>query len=82
MKTYVTFGREQVHTIGGKVFDKDCVAVIEAESVREGKDKVLHYFGGKFFGIYSEKTWKYPELSYFSRGYIHMDEEGDYNGTE
>jgi len=29
MKTFVTFGEDHVHQIGGEVFDKDCVAVVD-----------------------------------------------------
>ena len=36
--TYVTFGQTHVHSVNGKIFDKDCVAVIKANSKSEGRD--------------------------------------------
>lgn len=35
-KTYVTFGQDHSHHIYGKLFDKDCVAVIECLDAENG----------------------------------------------
>lgn len=39
MKTYVTFGQSHAHRIGNKILDKDCVAVLESETHKEGETK-------------------------------------------
>lgn len=74
MKTYVTFGQTHVHSINGKTFDKDSIAVIEAKDSDEGRSKTWEYFGSKFFTTYSELQWKEDEqLSWFPRGYINVN---------
>ncbi len=60
MRTYVTFGQTHAHSVNGKTFDKDCVAVIKTEKAWEGRDK--------------EEYWKENEqLKYFPRGYINVN---------
>ena len=73
MKTYVTFGQVHVHSVNGKTFDKDCVAVIECESQKEGRDKAVNYFNNVFFTTYFEDDWDEKALSYFPRGYINVE---------
>lgn len=48
MKTYVTFGQSHRHIINGKVFNKDCVAVVNGD-----RKKVFETFGTKFCWEYS-----------------------------
>lgn len=67
MKTYVTFGQEHIHRINGKIFDKDCVAVVNGD-----RDKVFELFGAKFSFEYPEERWKEDKMKYFPRGYIEV----------
>lgn len=68
MKTYVTFGQNHVHRIGLKVFDKDCVAVVNGD-----RKRVFEIFGSKFSFEYSEREWKPEVMKYFPRGYIEVE---------
>lgn len=72
VKTYVTFGQVHVHRVNGKTFDKDCVAVIEAENATKGREKAFEYFGLKFFTTYIESEWKKEDMEFFPRGYIYL----------
>ena len=67
MKTYVTFGRIHTHSINGKVFDKDCVAVVEGD-----RNTVFELFGQQFCFEYPEAGESRPDMKYFSRGYIEV----------
>lgn len=74
MKTYVTFGQTHVHSVNGKTFDKDCVAVIESSSPQEGRAKAFELFGPKFCFEYPEEHWdEESQLKYFPRGYIEVE---------
>ena len=68
-KVYVTFGNH-MHTVNGKTFDKDCVAVIECRDWSQGRYKALQTFGSKFCFCYFEDEFKKEFLKYFSRGLI------------
>ena len=67
MTTYVTFGQVHIHSINGRTFDKDCIAVIPAESQEEGRELVFEYFGDKFCFEYFNQM---PNMKYFPRGLI------------
>ena len=67
MKRYVTFGQDHRHEIDGKIFDKDCVAVVTGT-----RDDVFRIFGSKFSLEYPEDYWDEGKLSYFPRGYIEV----------
>ena len=71
MKTYVTFGQEHLHRIGGKIFDRDCVAVVEGD-----RERVFELFGPKFCFEYQENTWDEGKMKYFPRGYIEVEGPG------
>lgn len=73
MKTYVTFGQIHTHTVNGKTFDKDSVAVIEAEDNSAGRDKAFELFDDKFFTTYTEDQWDESKLRFFPRGYIEVE---------
>ncbi len=73
MKTYVTFGQEHAHSINGKTFDKDCVAVIEADGPADGRRKAFEYFGPKFSFEYFEDEWDESKMAYYPRGYIPVE---------
>jgi hypothetical protein len=69
MKTFVTFGYDHWHEINGKVFDKDCVAIVNGD-----RDKVFEIFGDQFCFEYEEQYWIDDDMRYFPRGYIEVTE--------
>lgn len=71
-KTYVTFGQDHTHSIGGQTFDKDCVAVITTEKQEEGRDKAFELFGPKWCFEYPEHHWEEAQLVHFPRGYLEV----------
>lgn len=73
MKHYVTFGQIHVHSVNGKTFDKDCVAVIKAETFEDGRQKAFEYFGPKFATSYQDNQWDNKDMKYFPRGYIEVE---------
>ena len=73
-KTYVTFGQRHKHTIDGKIFDKDCVAVINSDSPEQGRELVFAYFGTKFSMEYPEEQFDFSSLGkYYPRGLIEVN---------
>ncbi len=68
MKLYVTFGQVHVHSVNGKTFDKDCIAVIDCKDEADGRDKAFDFFDGKFCFAYPEDRWKQDNLEYYPRG--------------
>lgn len=72
-KTYVTFGQSHVHSVGGRTFDKDCVAVINSESPKRGRELAFEFFNGEFCFEYPEQYWDESKLEYFPRGYIEVN---------
>jgi hypothetical protein len=73
MKTYVTFGKAHRHEVNGKVFDRNCVAVIHSESSEAGRAKAFELFDDKFCFEYSEDRWDKSKMGYFPRGYIEVE---------
>ena len=71
MKTYVTFGYDHTHSINGKTFDKDCVAVINSQNAATGRAKAFELFGSKFCFEYPEDYW-HGKMEYFPRGYLEV----------
>ena len=75
MKYYITFGQAHTHKVNGKVFDYNCVAVIDCKNAEEGDKIVVEVFGRKFcYG----STIK-PTVSYFPHGLISLETEGAEN---
>ena len=72
MKTYVTFGQIHTHSVNGITFDKDCVAVIEADTASAGRDKAFSLFGRKFCTTYTDATYVESIMKHFPRGYIEV----------
>ena len=72
MNIYVTFGQIHVHSINGKTFDKDCIAMFQAKNIQEGCKQAFEYFGNKFFSVYPSKKITSKFLSYFPRGIIEL----------
>ncbi len=70
MTTYGTFGHGHAHSVNGKTFDKDCVAVIESNSQEEGREKAFKIFNTTFFVEYYNKL---PNMSFCPRGLIRVD---------
>lgn len=79
MKTYVTFGQVHAHSVNGETFDKDCVAVIEADSPAEGRALAFEYFGPKFCFSYPEEHFDHGSMHYFPRGFIPVNFEPSAN---
>ena len=68
MKRYVTFGQAHVHSINGKTFDKDCVAVLEGT-----RDDVFNTFGQQFCWEYDETEFDFDSLNeFYPRGLINV----------
>lgn len=64
-ETYFTFGQKHVHSVNGKTFDKDCVALIRSIN-EDPRDIAVRIFG-------LEWCWqhdKVPDMSYYPRGII------------
>jgi len=72
MKIYVTFGQVHVHSVNGKTFDKDCVAIFEAKDYSDGRKKAFEYFGSKFFTTYLAKDVSPDFMNFFPRGIIEV----------
>ncbi len=70
MKTYFTFGQVHRHEIDGTVFDKDCVAMIEAEDYEAARHIAYELFGAKWCFAYPESELDHINLSYYPRGII------------
>jgi hypothetical protein len=70
LKYFITFGQGHKHTIQDKTFDKDCIAVFEADDYNQARDKASQLFQDVWCFIYDENTWKESNLEYFPRGYL------------
>ena len=71
-KTYVTFGTAHLHAIGNKIFNGDCVAVIECENKTEGRNKALEIFGRQFSFAMFEDEFSQDYLIHYPRGLIEV----------
>ena len=65
-KTYVTFSQSHTHRVNGKLFDCDCVAVVDGD-----RDRVFELFGPKFCFEYSDLSS--IDMRYFPRGLINVE---------
>lgn len=72
-KTYVTFGQGHIHRVNGRIFDKDCVAAIEADNAVDGREKAFRYFGRVFCFEYFEDEFDFENLKFYKRGIINVD---------
>lgn len=73
MKTFVTFGQAHHHEIDGTVFNKDCIAVIQCDSAKDGRDKAFELFGRQWAFEYPETLWRKEWEVHFPRGYIEVE---------
>lgn len=67
---YISFGQIHVHSIGGKTFDKDCLALIKAKNRGEAHHIAMEAFEAKFHNVYTDLK----DLHYFKRGVITLDQ--------
>lgn len=72
MKVYITFGQIHTHRCNNVTFDKDCVAVIECSSHKEGREEAMRIFNKLFHNSYSEKDWNNKWLEFYPRGIINI----------
>lgn len=63
MTTYITFGQTHVHSLNGKTFDKDCVAVVELP-----EEEARALFMPKFHRSFTDRND--VDLNYFPRGLV------------
>ena len=70
MKIYVTFGQVHTHSVNGKTFDKDCVAVIHAPTHEEGREVAFELFDNKFCTTHDNE--ESVNLEYYPRGLIEV----------
>jgi len=71
MKTFVTFGEDHIHKIGGEVYDKDCIAVVDG-----GQTEVFKLFELQFCRAVPEEQWDDEIMKrYYPRGYIAVEPE-------
>lgn len=73
MKTYVTFGTMHKHEVNGRVFNKDCVAVIHSGSASEGRALAFEYFGPAFCFEYPEDYFDVGIMRHFPRGFVEVN---------
>lgn len=75
-KVYLTFGQVHTHSVNGKTFDKDCIAVIKCIDYNEGRKLAFEYFDGIFHNCYSAEEWKDQGdeiIQYFPRGLMEVN---------
>ncbi len=69
MEIYISFGQVHVHKVNGKTFDKDCLALIKAQTELEGRNMAFKVFGASWFTSYTTK----PDMKFFRRGVIPLE---------
>jgi hypothetical protein len=76
-KIYITFKPDQEHSINGKDFCKNCVAVIECVDLAEGKEKAFKYFGDEYlYGDFNTLRYNNDDIyDIFPRGLIEVEQE-------
>ncbi|KKL89405.1 hypothetical protein LCGC14_1915080 [marine sediment metagenome] len=78
MNIYVTFGQIHAHSVNGKTFDKDCVAVINCDNYGQGRRLAVLYFDNEFHQSIAETEFNYKNrdgefMSFFPRGLINAN---------
>ena len=69
MKYYITFGQVHTHSVGGKTFDKDCLAELEEDSPEAAHNMAMAIFSGKFHNCHPESMLS-EVIKYYPRGVI------------
>ena len=75
MRHYITFGQDHYHEVGDKVFDRNCVCLIDTadHGDRDGREIAFETFGRKWSMEYHEKYFDFTSLDrYFKRGIIKL----------
>ena len=70
MKFYISFGQSHVHRIDGKIFDRDCLCEVEAQSEDAARDIAFKAFGAKWGTIYEALE---GHIEHFPRGPIALE---------
>ena len=70
MKTYISFGKIHKHNVGGVIFDRNCIGVLESNDDEDAIKIILNIFGNKLSTIYHEKDWDDKNMKFYERGYI------------
>ena len=65
---YISFGQVHAHSVAGRTYDKDCIAVIKAKSKDRAHDLAMEIFGPKWSMLYEKE----PDMSYFPRGLMEL----------
>ena len=69
MQVYFTFGQIHTHRVNGKTFDCDSVAMIEAGSENEARNRAFELFGPKWHN----SSITIPNMDYYPRGVIPVE---------
>jgi len=70
-KFYISCGQSHAHSVSGRTFDKDYIAVIHAEDMEQARKNAFNAFGPMRSMMYTEE--KPPDMSYFPRGVIGLE---------
>jgi len=73
MRTYITFGQSHAHSVNGKTFDKDCVAIINADDAEKGRALAMEWFNRQFCFSYTEEQFDHKSMKWFPRGLIEVN---------
>lgn len=74
-RVMITFGQAHVHRVNGKTFDRDCVAIVEGETVYDADKLAFELFKDKFHQRILEEAWDEDDMKYYPRGYIEVQQE-------
>lgn len=69
-KYYISFGQSHEHIIDKRVFNKDCICVIEEDNYEKARERAFKLFGNKFCMVYTEASQ--PDMKWFPRGLIKL----------
>lgn len=74
MRSMVTFGFDHVHSVAGKTFDKDCVAVINGTDPAHCRELAFQFFGKDFCLETPEFHFNFHSMDkYYRRGFINVN---------
>ena len=71
--TFITFGFDHNHEVDGKLFDKDTVAVIQANSYEEGRQIAMDTFGKVWCMEYPMNYFNIEKMEYFPNGFVALN---------
>jgi len=70
-KAYISFGRGHVHSVAGKTFDEDCLALVKGEDMNDCRSQAFRLFGREWFTSYEHSDLQAADfMKYFPRGVI------------